>query len=458
MNTCIETLRRFYGGRYYPILVACLVLLGHCTAQEVLFGALLIVSLIPALLICRDLRFAILPFLCTIFIVSVQDYTPSNPGYAERYLNAPFLIAATVGAAILLAAIVCFIVRNRKIANRFPRRGMFWSMAFLCAVFALNGSLSDGYTLKNLFYVLLFAVSLILIYALFVLFLRFDETLFDYFMYCLVIAGLLIVAELIHAYFTTVQFVNGEIVKGSVVLGWGVWTNIGGMLSFLMPACFYFARSHKWGWIGYGLGFLEYLGIVLSQSRGALLVGSLILLLCLLYLCLGGSNRKQNRILTLFVAIVGVLGVLLLSDKLFSLVRNFIEMGFSDNGRFDMWATGIKKFLQTPIFGAGFYDSYLTEEWDMGPFPYLYHCTVVQVLGSTGIVGTLAYAYHRFDTVRLAVCKPNYRKTILAICILALLLFSLTDVLLFKVYPTIYYSLMLLFMERSEESTEPLTL
>lgn len=454
MSTSIETLRRFYSGRYYPILVALLILLGHCTAQEVLFGALLIATLIPALLVCRDLRFAILPFLCIIFIVSVQDYTPSNPGYADRYLNAPFLIAAAIGVTLLLAAVVCFIVRNRKTANRFPKRGMFWSMAFLCAVFALNGSLSESYTLKNLFYVFLFAISLILVYAFFVLFLRFDKTVFDYFMYCLVIAGLLIFAELIHAYFTMVQFVDGEIVKGSVVLGWGVWTNIGGMLSFLMPACFYFAHSHKWGWIAYGLGFLEYLGIVLSQSRGALLIGSFILLLCLLYLCLGGTNRKQNRIFTLCVAIVGILGVILLSDKLFSLVSNFMEMGFSDNGRFDMWSTGIKKFFQAPIFGSGFYDSYLTEEWDMGPFPYLYHCTVVQVLGATGIVGTLAYAYHRYDTIRLAVCKPNERKTILAICILSLLLFSLTDVLLFKVYPTIYYSLMLLFMEHSEDTVE----
>ena len=456
MSTSIEALRRFYSGRWYPIVAALLIFLGHCTTQEVFFCALLLATVIPALLICRDLRFAILPFLCTLFIVSVQNYTPRDPDFDDRYLNVPFFIFASIAITLLLAAGTCFVLRNRKTANRFPRRGMFWSMAFVCAVFALNGSLSPSYAISNLVYVLLFSASWLLGYVLFVLFLRFDKTLFDYFMYCLVICGLLIFAELIHAYFTTVQFVDGEIVKESVILGWGVWTNIGAMLAMLMPACFYFARSHKWGFIAYGLGFLEFFGILLSQSRGALLVGILILLLCLVYLCVGGTNRKQNRILTLCVAVVGVLGVVLLSDKLISLIRNFMEMGFFDNGRFDIWKLGIQKFFQAPIFGSGFYDSYITEDWNLGPFPYLYHCTVIQVLGATGIAGTFAYFYHRFDTVRLVAINPNPRKTILGIAILALLLFSLIDVMIFIIYPTMYYSLMLLFMEHSEDPVEAL--
>jgi len=450
MKQPLPALRRFYTGRWYPILVALLIFLGHCAAMEALFALILALTLVPALLLCEDVRFGILPFLCAIFIVSVRDYTPSNPGYDEQYLNAPFLVTLSVAVILVLAALVFFLIRNRKHRNPFPRRGMFWSMAFVCALFALNGSLSPAYSIGNFLYVLLIAASLLPVYALFVLFLRFDESAFDYFMYCLVVAGLLIVAELIFAFFTTVQFVDGEIVKGSVVLGWGVWTNIGGMLAFLMPACFYFAHSHRHGWIGYVLGLLEYLCIVLSQSRGALLIGTLILALCLLYVCVGGSNRKQNRIFTACIGVCAVIGILFLSEKLFSLVRNFADMGLADNGRFEMWKIGIDKFCERPLFGSGFYDSYHTEEWDMGPLPYLYHNTAVQVLGATGIVGAVAYLYHRFHTVKLVIMRPNFRKTILGTCILALLLFSLTDVLLFKIYPTIYYSLMLLFIEHSQ--------
>jgi O-antigen ligase len=90
----------------------------------------------------------------------------------------------------------------------------------------------------------------------------------------------------------------------------------------------------------------------------------------------------------------------------------------------------------------------------MDVFPYLYHNTPVQLLGSLGIVGTLSYAYHRFLTLRLVFKKPSAGKTFLGICILGLLLFSLTDVLFFKTYPTIIYSLMLLFMDRSNSFDE----
>ena len=449
----VDSFRSFFNGKIYAVMVALLVFLGHATGQELIFAAILALALIPALIVARDIRFATVPFLCAIFIVSVHDYTPNDPGY-DRYLNTPFLIGMSVIGTLLIASLVFFIVRNRPIANPFPKRGMLWSMLPFCVALLTNGTFSANYTASNLFYALATIASLLGVYVLFVLYVRFDQKSFDYFMFCLVLAGLVIVAELLLAYCTTVQFENGEIVKGSVVLGWGVWTNIGGMLAFLMPACFYFAHSHRRGWIGYLLGMLFYLCIVLSQSRGALLVGSVILAFCLLYLCLFGKNRQRNRVFTLALVICGAVGILLLSSKLIALVQNFLSFGFADNGRFEKWSAGIHHFLDYPVFGSGFYDSYVDPAWDMGAYPYLYHNTIIQLLGATGIVGFLAYLYHRVQTVRLALTKRNAGKSFLALCILALLLFSLTDVLLFKTYPTIFYALMLLFMEKSEKTED----
>mgnify|MGYP003318539900 CR=1 FL=1 len=101
-------------------------------------------------------------------------------------------------------------------------------------------------------------------YFLFGGYIRFDKSTVSYFMYCFVLAGLQITAQLFFAYFTTVSFVGMNPVKETVLLGWGVWTAIGGMLTLLMPACFYFAANHKHGWIGYFLGFLEFFAILLS--------------------------------------------------------------------------------------------------------------------------------------------------------------------------------------------------
>ena len=271
-------------------------------------------------------------------------------------------------------------------------------------------------------------------------------------MICLVASGLLICAELLLAYLMGgVRFEGGKVVKESVMLGWGVWTAIGGMLAFLMPACFYFAHSHRRGWIFFLLGLLEYVCIFLSQSRGALLFGSVILLLCLIRLCVNGENKKVNRILTVGISAVGLLGAALLSHKLVGILQNYLSFGWSDNGRFEIWKRGWDNFIKYPVFGAGFYKSFINENWPKEVYPYLYHNTVIQLLASGGVVAFLAYAYHRFCTVRLVIQRPNVKKTFLGIGILALISFSLLDVLFFNTYPTMIYALMLLFMEKSEE-------
>ena len=449
MRAGIDFWRDFYNGRVYPLIVALLILLGNATGYEVAFGIVMLLSLIPAFMICHDLRFALMPFMGTVFIISGKTYTPSDTGYAERYLKPSALIPLCITAVLVVAALTFFVVRNYRTANKPMRGGMLLGLFVFCVSLLCNGFLNPAYTVYNLFFGFVMSVTLAGIYLLFFFFLDIDRLAFEHFMYCVSLAGLLICAELVAAYFTTVQFVNGEIVKGSVVLGWGVWTTIGGMLAFLLPAHFYFAASHKHGWIGFVCGFFQYFCILLSQSRGALLVGTVILLICLLYLFFKGENRRVNRYIILGTAVVGAVGVILMADKLLGLVQNFLQMGFDDNGRFWRWEKGLTHFLEHPVFGSGFYDSYVDEGWDMDVFPYLYHNTPVQLLGSLGIVGTLSYLYHRFLTVRLVLKKPNEGKTFLGICILGLLLFSLTDVLFFKTYPTIIYSLMLLFMDRS---------
>ncbi len=457
MHVNIDDWRSFYAGRIYPIIVALLVLFGNATGYEVIFGILMLLSMVPACFICHNLRFALMPVMSAVFIVSGKTYTPGNTGYAERYLKPSVLIPLGITAALLIVSLVLFIVRNRKTANPLPSGKTWMSLLILCCVLLCNGAFAEGYTPLNLFFAFIIAVSLLAVYLLFAFFLDIDKQIFDRFMYCLVVLGLLICFELLVAYCTTVQFVDGAIVKGSVVLGWGVWTHIGGMLVFLLPAHFYFVASHKYGWLAMASGMLQFVCIMLSQSRGALLMGGVMLLLCLAYLLLKGKNRKTNRIVVLAMLGVGVVGSVFLFDKVLSLIQNFLDSGFDDNGRFALWRAGLENFLEYPILGSGFYDCYVPEAhdgWAKDLYPYLYHSTPVQILASAGIVGVGAYAYHRFCTVRNVLKHPNPHKTFFGLCILGLLLFSLTDVLLFKTYPTIIYALILLMIDRRNEFNE----
>ena len=445
-------LKSFYNGAYYPILVAILVFLGHSTELEILFGGIMMLSLIAGFWICDDMRFAISPFLCTIFIVPIH-HSPNVPDYSKYYLEPLPLIVILVAAVLLIVSVVAFTVRNRKMIPRdlFDKKGIFVSLAILCGSLVINGFFSKGYSLQNMYYSFSFIFSLLLIYFLFGAYVRFDRSVVDYVMYCLVLAGMQIVCQLFFAYFTSVAFVDGNPVKETVLLGWGVWTAIGGLLTLLMPACFYFAANHKHGWIGYLLGFAEFLAIFLSQSRGALLMGAGTLLLCLVALCFTGKHKKRNRLFTLAVFAVGILGGVVLFDKILGLLQNFLNYGFGDNGRFDLWRTGIENFLKNPVFGSGFY-AFVNESWPKALYPYFYHNTLIQMLGAAGAVGFLAYAYHRFCTVRLFFKKPNTCKLFLGIGILGWLCFCLIDVLFFSTYPTMFYAMILLTMEKSEAS------
>lgn len=444
MNRIKPSLRRFYQTAYYPLLVVGLAFLGHVTGQEFLFIGLIICSLIPALLFAKDARFAVMPILSILFTISKKDYVPGDTGYSERFLNTGVLIFAGVLACLLIPSLIYFFVSNRKTVNKPATHGIWQGCAIFCAAMFFNGLFSKNYEIRNVIYVLLVSACLLAVYFLFALYMNFDRTSIDYLMYCFVLAGLLISCELIAAYFTTATL--GD--KGSVVLGWGIWTAIGGMLVFLMPACFYFAASHQHGWIGFGLGLFEFFCIFLSQSRGALLFGAMGLGLCFLYLFFRGRNRKQNRIFILLLAGMGLVGAILLKDKIFEVLKNLTDLG--DNGRKAIWEIGWNNFTKYPIFGSGFYDSFVDPAFEHGFDPYLYHNTVIQMLGACGLVGFLAYAYHRIQTVRLVFTKMNPCKIFLGIALLAFLSFNLLDVLFFKFYPSFFYALMLLCMEKSE--------
>lgn len=442
-------LRSFLEGPFYPLLVVGLAFVGHSTLLEVWFGIAMLCTLMIGCWVCTDFRFAILPFLCTVLFVPAA-HSPNVPSYSTYYLQKHILIPLIVVALLLLISFSVFVKRNWNRRNRLSMRGITAGILVFCIALLFNGLFSQSYTLADLAFGASFLLSLLAVYYLFSSFVRFDKATVDYCMYCLAAAGVLISLELIFAYFTSVQFLDGAPVKESVVLGWGVWTTIGGMLAFLMPAGFYFAADHKHGWVGYLLGLLSLLSVFLSQSRGALLVGCGVFALCVLTLCLVGKNKKRNRLFALGTLVAGGIFALLFGEKVFALLQNFLRYGFNDNGRFELWKIGIGHFCDYPIFGSGFYDSYVNEGWIKNVYPYLYHNTVVQLLGSAGIVGLAAYLYHRFTTLWQVLKKPSVCNVFLGISILGLIVFSLLDVLFFHTYPMIFYAVMLAVMQGND--------
>lgn len=445
-----ESIKQFYNSLFYPPFIALLVFLGHSFDVEIFFCGIVVLTFVVGCIFCEHINFAIPQFLMTFFLVTIS-HGPNVPHYSDYYSQTHIIVILAIYCLFIIGGLTCFCLRNRHHVRKLSQKGLLLGILIFCVAMCLNGLFGKQYTVNNLGYAATFLLTMLGIYVLFTLFCKFDHRSREWFVYCLALTGLLICAELLFAYVTTVQYADGNVIKESVVLGWGVWTTIGGLLCMLMPASFYFAASHKHGWIGILSGLLQLFCILLSQSRGALLIGVAIFALCMITLCLTGKNKKQNRFFTVAILAIGILGIFVLREKLLSVVQNFINYGFGDNGRFDIWKQGWTHFVQNPIFGSGFYDSYINEEWKMEVVPYFYHNTVIQFLASCGLVGFGAYLFHRIQTVLLLCKKPNLYKTFLFFCILGLLIFCMLDVLFFCIYPVMFYTLILIFIENSGE-------
>ena len=283
----------FCSGYFYPPLIAVLIYLGHSFNLEIPFLILLTLIILACCIFAKDIRFLITPLLCLLFLVTA-DHSPNVPNYSDYYTRPQNLWVLISCGMILVLGLACFVIRHRKSFHRISlQRGLLPGILLFCLAMCLNGIGTPTYSFGNLGYGATFLVSLLLVYLLFYGFFRFDEGATDYLMYNLVIAGLLICIQLITAFFTDIQFDEaGNIIKESVILGWGVWTTIGGMLCMLMPACFYFLATKKLGWLGLIAGVTEWFCIFLSQSRGALLFGSFILLACMITASFCGSFQR----------------------------------------------------------------------------------------------------------------------------------------------------------------------
>lgn len=445
-------MRRFYNGALYPILIVLLSFIGHVSELDVAFMATILLSSVPAFFLCNSIHFFAMPFLCTLFTVAIKDYKTTDHGFTERFINASTFITGGITLSLVIIGIIYFAWKKRTSYNKLPKGGLWLGLAAFCILMLPGGLFSQNYTVMNAVFAVMIATSIFGLYLLFAFYTDFNEKRVDYFMYCFMLCGLLICVQLIWAYFTTVQFDANGVVKGSVVLGWGIWTGIGGMLAFLMPATFYFAASHRHGWAAYLLGLLEYFCIVLSQSRAALLFGSLGLVLCIGYLFFKGKNRKQNRLITLILFVIGVVGIVVLWDKVSALLGNLSSFGLSDNGRYEKWMIGWNHFLDYPILGSGFYDSFVDPAFEHGFDPYLYHNNLIQMLAACGIVGLLGYLFHRIQTISLFVKRRNPQNYFLAAALISFIGFNCLDVLFFKFYPGFFYAIMLLCSEHSKNS------
>ncbi len=272
----------------------------------------------------------------------------------------------------------------------------------------------------------------------------------DYAFRLFCVIGAVVLVQVVAMYFREGVFVDGAVKdRGLLGTGWGHYNSVGCVLSMCACAPLYFAAKKKHGWLYTALAVAFAVGIILTQSRGSILFGGSVFLVALVLSLVKAPKRERMfSLLFLGVCVVAALVVALcLWEKLRALFESMIIHGADDNGRVELFKEAWRYFLSAPAFGAGWGG----DRWADSSSPFTYfmaHNTYLQLLGSLGVFGVLAYLFHRVQTLVMLFKRPVYAKFIMALSILAMLLICFMDCHFFQCGPSaIFYSVLLLFIE-----------
>lgn len=441
----------------YPAAYAVLALLSSLFGLEVAFFGITALVVAFSCVFSRDSRAMITPVFMAVYGMS-WVHTPQPP-YSSEFLNSTAMQVYLVVLGVIVLASMVFRValfsNGRNILKESKHRA---GIVLLTLAFLLNGVGFSGYTIADLPFGLLMALSFFLFYIFFFITLDVREETAEHVAWVMLMAAALIFIQLAKIYlFDDIFDEDGAVNKDLIIAGWGMSNNIGASLAMFMPSGFYLALKKRHGWIYYVLSFVFFGGVCLTQSRTSALIAAIVLLAAAIYICIAKSPvRKFAIIFNCAVVVLGIVFIAVFFDFVRDIFSTFFERGFDDSHRTELWQYGILNFLRAPIFGVGFYEPITTEQlpWyqiENWVFPDMYHNVFIQMLASCGIFGLLAYCVHLLQVI-FAVRRRPVRESLFYIAVLVTIFgMSLLDNHLFHVFPALVYSVVLLLSERDGE-------
>lgn len=446
----------FLDSYYFPAAYALLAFLSSLFGLEIAYFAITAVLVVFVSVFARDSK-AMLPMVFLAVYGVSWVHTPQPPFSSQFFYSRAVQIYFLVLGVLLVACLLFRFIVFPQDKNFFKESKLRLGIVLMTAAFLLNGVLFSGYTIKNLPFGLLIALSFFAFYIYFFNTLYVNEKTPHYVAYILVLASGVIFLQLCKIYLFDNVIVDGSVNKDVLIAGWGMSNNIGGMLGMLFPGAFYLAlKSRRCGWVFYILAFVFFGGVCLTLSRTSALISGIILLAAAIYFSIAKSPvRRFARIFNCVVVVFGAIFLIVFWDKIRELLAVYFDRGFSDSGRSFIWQSGINNFLRAPFFGVGFYEpiapewSYDIENW---VFPDMYHNIFIQMLASCGIFGLLAYCVHFIQVVFAVKKHPSSESLFYIIILLGIFGMSLLDNHLFHVFPALIYSVFLLLSEREGES------
>lgn len=319
-----------------------------------------------------------------------------------------------------------------------PKIGkMFFGLA-LIGVSLIIGGLNvqeNEYRLTQFFMMIFVSIGLLAIYVI----LTSNVKKIDFSIICdlmNVLAVILLIQEL--TYYTTYP---EDISHKALNLGWAVSNNLSLMFLFTMPFSYYKAitksEKSRYGYLAFT--GLQYVGIVLSYSRGCIVIGGLGLLFMIALGFKFFKNDLKRYIIViicfLIVCFLFIIIICLFVEGYLEQLKHIIIDGIkleSLNGRIKIYSDWFMKSLDYPILGHGTYYPFMYYIDVKGGYQWG-HCTFLHAMFTTGIIGTILLTYHMVEKYYGLIKKMNLIKFTILLSFVLSGIYGLFDVSYFYI-------------------------
>ena len=389
-----DAFRRFAYTDLYLFAFAAIVVIGW-TAESAEFGFVALMALTCVALVTLD---DILPLTAPIFYAMCMIFTDKVEDFIFMWLT--FI---PIGIALVI-----FVVRNR---SRVRWGKMMFPQLAVSAALILGGAgvCAAADYVRALPNILFLGIGVLAIYWLIFQFAGRDEKrdVALYFAKMLMWLGFAVLVEVV------IWYIRVDLPPekwGTVArdYGWGIENNAATILSLTGPMCFYLATRYRNGGIYALFGLVQYIGIVLTYSRGGILMAVITGPVCAVCTFLKAVDKK--RMGAAYVVIVAALAIFagVLASEVGDAVKSLFDQGFGPSSRDLLYAEAWRVFTEHPFLGAGL--GFNGDYYDINTMQlYWFHSTFFQVIACMGIVGVAAYAFYyivRFATVFKRIGNP----------------------------------------------------
>lgn len=454
-NPLIKLIRKCLDSIWAMVLMVGLATVSNIFGLEIPVYYTYTVLIILACLFCDDLL-SLFPISCCGYMTFSKSNNPLSKEQTSIFLEKSavthmIIIGITIFIFALSRAIFELITDKEK--RKVPK--LFYGFFALGLAYILGGLFSSSYSLQTAIFGLIQILALGFTYFCFYYTVNWKRVSENYFPLLFTFIGFLMCIEILYMLIDAGLFtVDGAFSRRNLYTGWGHYNNIASAMIFCIPAPFYFACTKKNGWIYYLIGTIFLMFLIFNQSRNGMLMGTIIYIICTVLTLIKSKGKEKIKNLCLFTFLILCLigGFVVFDEQIRNIFSSVYKAGTNDSGRVKIYVNGLKQFKESPIFGKGFYECEAYRwgvSYEAGDFlPPRYHNTYVQILASCGITGILAYAFHRFQTIKILLKNKNLGNTIIAITLLGFILLSLFDCHFHNFGPGFLYSSLLIFSEK----------